>query len=187
MRRFQIILLLVFGGLAAFFQFKQIKEWSLFLDDFSLGIIFLVISCILTIVSFFNSLRLFKQKQPFYVFLPPFVGLVLVIAVSGHRFYQEAINKRRTLFQAMNDDIGSDGGFRFDFKEGGYLQGTKVDRFSTTYYWGKFKRQKDTLLLDIPLDFNLGRRAYLQNNILRFQDDTTKFTLYAPQPLLPQD
>jgi hypothetical protein len=187
MQRFQIVFLIVTGGLAVYFQFKKVKEESLFLDDFSLATICLVISWMLTLVLLFQGIRLFKQKRSYYAFLPALVGVVVILLVFGHRYYRGAINKHQTIFQAMNYDIGTDGGFTFEFKQGGYLQGTKVDRFSTTYYWGHFVRQRDSLLLDITLDFKLGRRAYLQDNILRFQNDTTKFYLSAIQMSPTQD
>ncbi len=180
MQFFEITLLLFFGGLAIYFQIKQVKRRGLFLDDFSLAAIWLVVTCILTLVLLLQGFWIFKHKQRFYRFLPALIGLMLILLVLGHRFYRNMLNKRQTLFQAINYDIGSDGGFTFDFKQGGYLQGAKVDRFSTTYYWGRFTRQKDTLLLKIPLDFKLGRRAYIQNANLRFQDDTTEFNIFVP-------
>jgi hypothetical protein len=165
------------GGLSLYLQFKQIKEWNIFLDDFLLATISLLLTSLLTIILIFTSVRHFRQHRNLFVFVPVIAGISIISVVLGHRLYREAINNHKSILQAMNYTIGSDGGFTFDFKEGGYLQGKKVDRLSTTYYWGSYIQKQDTFLLNIPLDFKLGRRAYFQNNTLYFQDDTIKFSV----------
>jgi hypothetical protein len=187
MRRFLTIILIAFSGLVIYYQFKPIKESSIFLDDFFLSTFFLSATCLFTLTSLIRSIKSFKQQQRFVFFLPAIAGLASMSMVFAHRFYRSQADERQILFQAMNYDIGTDGGFTFEFKKDGYLKGLKNDRLSTTYYWGRYKRQADTLLLDIQLDFKLGRVAYVQGGKMHFKNDTTMFEVSTIQPLLTQD
>jgi hypothetical protein len=82
------------------------------------------------------------------------------------------------LFIANSNEFGNDGGFRLNFKENMVLIGEKIDRFNKTTYWGSYKQEGDTIRIDIPLDFQLGKIALLQDSILYFPDDSLRFEVF---------
>jgi hypothetical protein len=130
MRRFLTIILITFGGLAIYYQSKPIKESSIFLDDFFLSTFFLSATSLLTLTSLIRSIKSFKQQRRFFFFLPAIAGLASISMVFGHRFYRSKTDERQVLFQAMNYDIGTDGGFTFEFKKDGYLKGSDAMRIT---------------------------------------------------------
>lgn len=176
MRPIQLILILLFGGLAVYLEFRNMKEWTLFGGNLLDNVPFFIL-CIVLVVCLWKNIRQFRQSKNLVSLFPFTIGLVLFALTLGHNLLRSRHDKSPTLFTATNYDLGTDGGFRLHFKKDDYLVGEKIDHFSTTTYWGEYKRNGDTIILDIPLDFKMGRQAVIQNNVLRFLDDTVKFEI----------
>ena len=174
MRPVQIILILLFGGLTVYLEFRNIKEWTLFGGDLFDAVPLLALG-ILTVVYLFKNTRQYRQHKNILSYLPSAIGLLFLVVTAGHMLLRSHYDNSPAVFTATNYDLGSDGGFSLDFKKNNHLKGKKVDRFSSTTYWGTYKQVGDTLFLNIPLDFKMGRQAIFQDSILRFIDDTVKF------------
>jgi len=177
MRPVQIILILLFGGVTVYFEFRDIEEWTLFGAELFDAVPFYAL-CILTVVYLFKNSKQFRQHKNVISFLPAAIGLLFLAVVVGHMLLRSYHDNSATVFTATNYDLGSDGGFTLDFKKNNYLKGKKIDRFSNTTYWGTYRQQGDTFVLNIPLDFKMGRQAIFQDSILRFIDDTIKFEVF---------
>ncbi len=111
-------------------------------------------------------------------FLPAMICILGLCIVYWHSAKREAIGNLRSVFTAATYQIGSDGGFILDFKKGGHLKGEKRDHWGVTYYWGNYSQNKDTVNINIPLDFKLGRQAILTDTSLCIVYDTIKFDIY---------
>jgi hypothetical protein len=176
MRPVQLILILLFGGLTMFLEFRSIKEsiisWGDLFDAIPLFVLF-----ILTIAYLFVNSGQYRQHKNLRSFIPSAVGLLLLGVTAGHMWLRSHYDNSPTLFTATNYELGNDGGFSLEFKKNNHLKGKKIDHFSSTTYWGTYKKQSDTLILNIPLDFKMGRQAIFQDSILRFIDDTVKFEI----------
>ena len=177
MRPVQTILILALSLLGVWLQFRNIKEDSVLGLDMLDGVPLAALCILTTIFLFSNSLQ-FRKTKNYLSFIPAFTGLVFIAIIFGHKQWRSSLDSSRTLFTATNNSLGSDGGFIFDFKENNQLKGEKRDHWMVTYYWGRYKKQGDTLLLDIPLNFKMGRHAVLHNDILKFTDDTIHFEVY---------
>jgi hypothetical protein len=176
----RLIFILVVGGLATYLELKPIKHWNLWPlgTDNVLMWFFVFATLIFTLGWLPRSLQLYKHEKKFTHLVTPLAGLVMILIVLGHNIRHNVIANSKSVYEAYNYDIGSDGGLKFEFKEGGHLLGTRVDRFSETFYAGTFRQKQDTLLLNIVLDFQIGRHAYIyKDTLMLFKDDTTKFYL----------
>ena len=158
MRSVQIILILLFAGLTVYLEFRDIQEWTLFGGDLFDAVPFYAL-CILTVVYLFKNSRQYRQRKNIVSFVPSAIGLLFLAVTVGHMLLRSHYDNSPTRFTATNYDLGSDGGFTLDFKQNNHLKGKKVDRFSSTTYWGTYKQQGDTLVLNIPLDFEMGQRT----------------------------
>lgn len=176
MRPIQLILILLFGGLAFYLEFRNIKEWTLFGGELLDKLPFIML-CLVLVVCGFKNIRQFRRSKNLVSLLPLTIGFALFALILGHNLLRSHHDNSPTLFTATNYDLGTDGGFRLHFKKDDYLLGEKIDHFSTTTYWGGYKRNGDTITLNIPLDFKMGRQAVVQNNVLRFLDDTVRFDI----------
>ena len=67
-----------------------------------------------------------------------------------------------------------------DFKTNNHLKGMKIDRFITTSYWGSYAKLNDTIKLNIPTNFKMGRVALLKEDTLCFLDDTSRYLVFKP-------
>jgi hypothetical protein len=172
-----LLYIFVFGGIAVIREFQNIKEWTVFGGDL-FGAFLLIILCILTVFFLFKNYSRFKQTRNYFTFIHSFTGLLFLGLIFGHMIIRSSYDNSKTLFEAYNETTGNDEGFTLDFKMNKHLKGQRVDRFGTTSYWGSYTKQGDTLILDIPLDFKMGRHAILQGNILQFTDDTIHFNVY---------
>ena len=65
-----------------------------------------------------------------------------------------------------------------DFKSNGSLKIIASYKFSDAYFWGSYKKDGDTLLLDINPDFRMGRKGLIKNNNFQFLDDTINNSTY---------
>ena len=160
-------------------QFQKIKEDTIFgIELIQFVPSFLL--CILTIVYLLKNINQYADIKNAYVLTPSFLGMLFLILIFGHILIRSNLDKSPTLFVAATSDIGSDGGFTLDFKINNHLKGVKIDRFSTTSYWGTYTKLNDTIKIDIPTDFKLGKIALLQKDSFRFLNDTTHFLVYKP-------
>lgn len=174
MRRVQLYIILFFGGLSLFLESRNIRESSIFGGEIFYDIPFYTL-CIITIYYLIKNNSQFIKHRRYAAFIPATTGIVFIILIVGNMLNRSSNDKSLILFTAYNYDIGNDGGFRLDFKDNNYLKAQKIDRFSTTYYWGTYERFGDSLMLDIPLDFKMGNQAILQDSVMHIIDDTLKF------------
>ena len=178
MRKLQLFFILLIGGLAVYFEFQNIKESTVLgIDPDSLS---LIILGVLTFTYLYKTLMSSGETKNHKRLIPFAISLVLLIIIFGHKVVRTYLDSSTTLFTAYNQKIGNDGGLTFDFKTNNHLKGLRVDKFSETYYWGSYTKQNDTLKLSINLDFKMGRLAIIQNDSLRFIDDSTKFDISFP-------
>lgn len=182
MKRTQIILILIFGALAIWAEFRNIVEDAMLSVSMFYGVP-LIILCCLTCIYLFKNTILFKQTKRYTSFVPVLIGFIIIAAIFRHKQWRSSIDDSPILISAINYDIGSDGGFILDFKANNHLKAEKRDHWIVTYYWGTYERTNDSLLLNIPLDFKMGRHAVLQKDTLSFTDDTLYFEVIYP-PLL---
>jgi hypothetical protein len=179
MRKFQLFLVLITGGLTVYLQVRSIKGTDIFgMDIFQYFP--LIILCIITFIYFIKNLKVFKQTSDFKSLLPSGIGLAIILLTLGHALIRFNLDNSKSLFIAENYDIGSDNVFRLDFKSNNHLVGHKIDRFGSTFYWGSYIKRQDTLKLNIHLDFKMGRQAILRNDTLHFIDDTIHFIVFLP-------
>jgi len=177
MRLVQILLILFLGGSAVYLECRDIKEWSLFGSDVFEAVPLFGL-CVLTIVYLFKDGRQFQKQKNLAAFLPSVTGLLFLTATVGHMLLRTHYYNSPTVFTATNFNLGRDDVFTLDFKKNNHLKGEKIDRLSSTTYWGTYRQKKDTLILDISLDFTMGRQAVIQDSILRFIDDTVRFEVF---------
>lgn len=178
MRKLQLFFIIIFSGVTLYLEFRDIKEDSFPISGDSIEVVSAITLCILTIVYFFKSDVRYQQRRNMLTNLPSFFGLLILVATGGHMLFRSYIDNSTTAFKATNFDLGNDGGFTLDFKKNMYLKGFKIDHFSATTYWGTYQQQGDTLVLNIPLDFELGRHAVVKDSIMYFIDDKVKFQVY---------
>jgi hypothetical protein len=177
MRKVQTILILIFGLLASGLEFRNIKTDTVFSIGMLEGIP-LIALCILTATFIYKNSVQFRRTKNYFSFVPPFIGLVLIVTTFAHKLWRSSVDNAPTIFTATNYNLGNDGGFILDFKADKHLKAEKRDHWMVTYYWGSYEKQGDTLLIDIPLNFKMGRHAVLQDNLLSFTDDTVHFDVY---------
>ncbi|WP_153797448.1 hypothetical protein [Foetidibacter luteolus] len=176
MKSLTVILALASSGLAIFAEFRSIKESTLFFDW--LDHIPIIILWTLMFIFTFLATKRFISSKHFMPFLPAMICILGLCIVYWHSAKREAIGNLRSVFTAATYQIGSDGGFILDFKKGGHLKGEKRDHWGVTYYWGNYSQNKDTVNINIPLDFKLGRQAILTDTSLCIVYDTIKFDIY---------
>jgi len=97
------------------------------------------------------------------------------LSVISFSFFILNTGKFATTYQ-----IGNDGGVKLDFKKNGHLKAEKDDHWRVTYYWGRYEMEKDSILMHIPLDFKLDKKAILTDTSLRFSNDTISFQVIRP-------
>jgi hypothetical protein len=176
MRYLQIAIGLFLGILAIFSAYLPVKHYSLFFSwIYSAPIVLLCLSALVFLV--FLIRQYIKEVKP--VALVPFI----ICLVSGFFAYylegrREGLDHSDTSFKASTDKFGDDGGFYIDFKKNGHVQAERHSHWELTSYWGGYRRDGDTIYLDIPLDFPLGKKAVLTDTTLRFLDDTVIFRAY---------
>ncbi len=168
------------GGLATYFECQDIKRWEILLGPELLKSIPLVLLCLLTPIYLLKNNIQYQETNRFKDFTPSLTGLFFLILVFGHKIIRSNLDSSPTLFTAINYDIGNDGGFTLDFKKNNHLTGKRIDHFSETSYWGNYIKRGDTLFLNIPLDFAMGKHAILNDNTLCFIDDTVHFSVFKP-------
>ncbi len=161
------------GGLAIAMEYRPIKDVSFFTDWYDAAPFWMLL--IWTIVCLVIDVRRYLSSKKLLSFSPLFLCLIFVSIVMWHQKTMEALDNSPTQFTATNDAIGSDGGFVLDFKVNGYLKAEKRDRFSVTYYRGRYTQLHDTIVLNIPLNFHLAKRGLLRNDSLCLIGDTTRF------------
>ena len=110
--------------------------------------------------------------------MPLTIGAIAILAIVWHTHLRNNLDNSQTSFTAATSQIGSDGGFIIDFKKNGHLKAERQDHWSVTYYWGNYTVEKDTIQLDLSLDFKLGKQAILTNNSLQIIGDTIRFAIY---------
>lgn len=176
MKPLVILLALLSSGLAIFAEFRSVKESTLFFDWLdSVPVIILWAS---TFIFIFLAAKSFKVDKPLIAFLPSIVCIIGLCIVYWHSKRRETLDDLPAIFTATTYQIGNDGGFILDFKKDGYLKAEKRDHWAVTYYWGEYSQKNDTIKLDLPLDFKLGKQLVLTDTSLSVINDTIRFDIY---------
>jgi hypothetical protein len=173
-----VILVLLVGAGAIFAEIRPVKEYSLFFSWINSAPI--VFTCIMAGVYLVLNIIGFVKQGKLASFLPFVLSLILVFVLFALIQHRETLDNAPTRFFADAAMIGNDGGTRFDFKENGHLKGERHDQWVETFYWGTYQEKNDTILLDIPLNFKLGRKALLTDSLLKFIDDTVALRVVRP-------
>ena len=174
MRRQAIISLLI-GGCAIWAELRPIRKSTLFFDWVdSVPFVFFCICTLLFLV--LNTKHYFRHKQ-IVSFVPLLICVSAFFIIAWHKKRIESLEMSETLFTATTYQIGNDGGFIIDFKRDGRLKAERRDHWSVTYYWGNYSSKNDTINLDIPLDFKLGKKGVMTDTSLRLLDDTINFQM----------
>jgi len=176
MRFFLILLALLSSGLAIFTEFRSIKESALFFDLSNSIPVFILWTS--TFIFTFLSVKGYSADKRVVSFLPSILCIIGLCVVYWHSKKRETLDDSPSVFTATTDQIGSDGGFILEFKKDGYLKAEKRDHLALTYYWGGYIQIKDTITLNLPLDFKLGKQAILTDTSLRVINDTIQFAIY---------
>jgi hypothetical protein len=176
MRYYQIIIGLFCGILAIYSAYLPIKHYSLFFSwIYSAPIILL---CLTALVFLVLLIRQYVKGVRSFALVPFIICLVSAFFAYYLDERREGLDRSDTSFKASTDRFGDDGGFYMDFKKNGHVQAERHDHWEFTSYWGGYRRDKDTIYLDIPLDFPLGKKAILTDTALRFLDDTIIFRAF---------
>lgn len=173
MRFYQYVFSLLIGGLALWITFKPVKEVSFFTDWLYAAPFWVLVA--ITILYLFIDLRQYRSSKRIRSFLPFLLCLLILSVILWRQNRIETLDRSPTKFTATTFDIGNDGGFLLDFKMNGHLKAEKRDHWLVTFYWGRYSQHKDTLDIDLPLNFQLPKRALLNNDTLHFLGDTSKF------------
>jgi hypothetical protein len=173
MRPIQLLIILLFGGFAIQEEFNNIKESSI-IDILGENPI-LILLCGIAIIYLIINTQQFICNKRVLSFIPSVLALAFIGLIFWHKQKRKSDDNSPSLFEAWTQDIGNDGGFRLEFKKNNILKGLKIDHLSSTTYWGTYQQSRDTLILNIPLDFKMGRQATLENNTFRIIDDSIKF------------
>ncbi len=176
MRRTQIILTILICGIALILELRTTKQFALFFDW--INSVPLVGLSILSFLFLILNTRNYIKNRLVISFLPMFVSLISLFVVIYSLKSRVKQDNSKTLFKATTNSIGNDGGLIFDFKKNGHLKVERRDHWVVTYYWGKYYTQKDTVFLDISLDFKLEKKALLNDSSLIFIKDNFTFDLY---------
>lgn len=172
----QVLLVLVVGTIALRIAYLPVVHdmlffsWTYQVPFFCLGV--------LTIVYCLLNIRKYLDAKQLLGLTPLTIGIVAILLVVIQQRKRSNWDKAFIIFTASTTQIGNDGGFSLNFKREGIVKATKMDHWSVTYYWGKYRLEKDTVYLDVPLDFELGKIAVLEKDALRFLGDTLVFRVY---------
>lgn len=176
MQRPHIITALVINGLAVTAELRPVKEQALlfgWINSAPIATIFIASLIFLTL-----NIKKYLTHKSLSCFIPLTVCVCSLFIMISYKKNRDYLDTSATSFTAHTLEIGSDGGFKFDFKKNGHLVAERMDHWKETRYWGKYYRSNDTITLDIPLNFKLGKRAILTDTSLNFIDDTIKFNAH---------
>lgn len=177
MKAATIVITLIFGLFGICVETRSIKESSLFAWIDSIPFVALcIVTFLLSIITIWKYL---KYKKLVLLF-PLLFGAASILIIIWHRKARKELDNSPINFTASTYQIGSDGGFVLEFKKNGHLKAERYDHWMVTNYWGKYSYNKDTIELDIPLNFELGRKAIIAGNSLIFMNDTVKFNVFKP-------
>lgn len=137
-----IILTFCFGIAAIKVEFGR-QELGLF-DEFKQ--IPFVILCILTILLAIVDYKSFRTRKTFLNFLPTFLAVLFLGVTSYKKIIRNNINNERTVLKVINQ-AGANNVLEFDFKKSNNYVLTEVNLLGQDVYYGKYKRNSDTIYL----------------------------------------
>ncbi|OQP59578.1 hypothetical protein A3860_36930 [Niastella vici] len=172
------ILTLIFGSLVIYGETRTITQKTIFFDF--IDYVPLTILCLIAATQLIRLILFYRTNAGRMILLSLAIAAICLGYIVWHLKHVEKLDNSPTLFTASNSQIGSDGGSRLYFKENGYLKAERSDHWCFTTYRGSYTIVKDTFDLDIRLDFKLGKRAILDNGVLKFIDDTLIFEITRP-------
>jgi len=135
------------------------------------------IICVPTLFLIIKGLWLFFKDNAKFDLIPLVICIATTAVYFWHIHYIQRLDESETNFNATTNAIGSDGGLYFDFKKNGHLKVEKQDHWMTTDYWGSYTQNRDTIILDIPLNFHFGKKGILDKATLRMLDDTVHLSV----------
>lgn len=167
MERAAVFVVGLVGTLTIVIEFFTVKKQAQYISELKLIPLWLLVGLTLFFLARNLLFRKYKKK---YDYLVVFIGLVSIACVCIHQYRFENISNSKTLFKARTYQIGSDGGLHFDFKKNGYVIVEKQDHWSVSEYLGTYIKNDSSLTMAVTLDFDLSRKAIIQQDSLIFED-----------------
>jgi hypothetical protein len=172
-RVYQLSFALVIGAFSLYAAFTPIKEMTLFFSwIYDAPFVCL---CIIAAFFLFLNFREYLKNERLASFVPFSICFIIIIVTIWQNKRRELIDNGDTYFTATTYEIGDDGGLVLDFKKDGHLKAERRDHWAITYYWGKYVYRNDTMELNIPVDFKMGRKAILRDSSMQIIGDTVLF------------
>lgn len=176
MKLLVLLFILVFGVFATFLEFRQVSSDTLFFGWLNRMPMYML--CVLACIYLVPTVKQYTLLKKPVTLLTLGLCIAFIVVILLHKKSRANLDESETLFSADTYEIGSAGGFRFDFKQNGYLKADRYDHWENTIYWGGYTINSDTLTVDIPLDFTKSRQAIISDTTLIFINDTVIFRLH---------
>lgn len=173
MKKIQVAAASLTGSLAAFTTICPVKKQALFFPWIHSAPFFGLCALVFIFLAL-NTRQYLRHKNP-AAFMPLAAGATFILLIILLAKRQEALDNSPTRFVASTREIGNDGGLFLDFKENGRLVATRGDHWQVTRYRGKYSQENNVIELDIPFDFELGKKAVLTDSSLVFPGDIAPF------------
>jgi hypothetical protein len=171
-----LIILLVTGGLAVWFELQPIYRYGL--TEIQGRTVSLYILCILLFIATIRAVIRFRRLKKISTFIPPAVGLVSLLIVIFHARWRSDLENSPSIMLAHTSAFGTDGGLALEFKKDNHVVAELRNRIDLTRFWGRYQIKQDTVYLDLPVDFNLGKKGILADNRLLMIDSKVSFKFH---------
>jgi hypothetical protein len=176
MKLAQIVIALLIGLLALPMEFQSSIKGGLMGSPHVFKYFLIIVLVALAIAYLFMGIKAYRSSQEKSEFLPLITVLILLGVIYGHILYRDKMDNSKSAFTAYTTEkIEGRESTEIDFKTNGYLKVHVANKFTDDYYWGKYEKRGDTLLLDVETDFKLKKRAIIQGDTLRFVGDSTLY------------
>jgi hypothetical protein len=174
MKKLEIGLISILGIISVYFEFRNFKTDSLFFSWFN----YLPITILIILTFFFIVKNIIWKKKILKDNLQIIIGTICIILVVFHAERIKSLENSELSFEARTDQIGNDGGLVLYFKKNGLLKAEKMDHWCVTYYWGNYIQKNDTIMIDIPIDFDLSKIAIFEGDSLLVFRNSVKFNIF---------
>jgi hypothetical protein len=178
MKPARIIIALLIGLLAIYIEFQDVIKGGLMGGPVIFKYFLVLILIGLGIIYLVSGIRSYRKSNRSVDFVPFLTSLVLIAIIFSHIYYREFMDKSESAFTAYS--VGKNEGremTEIDFKKNGHLKVIASYKFASDYFWGSYRRQGDTLILNINTDFKLGQIALIAGDTMRFIGDVTYYRL----------
>lgn len=141
--RIILTILTLFFGIASINHELGRQELGLFEELKQIPFVTLFILTILLVVIDYKS---FRTRKTFLNFLPTFLAVLFLGVTIYKKIEKNAIASERTVLKVVNQ-AGAKNVLEFDFKEGNNYVLTESNLLGRNVYYGKYKRNSDTIYL----------------------------------------